>query len=224
MKIFIQYTDTKLINSLPDINNNLQIVIGDIDHNLYQIHYRYNFDAYIFCADKVDNDIIQFVNEFSGEKRIILYHKTDIDQNILLSFPQNCKHISDNLGNVKLINKHVFYNRQLGRNSDICCFLDTYSEIPQNLNSLLYPNSKLPIKIYSRNIRHIQSIGYATEKEKAELLNTCGSYLSVDDVYDAEAAACGSPILTISNNSLVEKIVKNENCLTYSDFVLELIK
>lgn len=224
MNIFIEYVDTKFINSLPDMNaGDLNVVVGDINKNLYQIHYRYNFDVYIFCSSKFSSEIHQFCSEFSNDKKIIIYHNDTDHSDIIDAIPQNCMHLLQK-NMPKLINKHIFYNHHVTRNQDIVCFLDGYDKVPQELTKLLYPNTKMNIKIYSKNIRNIHNIGYASEKEKAMILNQSSAYLSIDDYYDIEANECGCKVMRIDNDKLVEKSVDINNHSTYTEFFVGLVK
>ena len=49
--------------------------------------------------------------------------------------------------------------------------MDIDQDIPDNISKYLYPNSKLPIRMFNNsNILHYQNLGLLTEQDKAEVL------------------------------------------------------
>jgi hypothetical protein len=227
MKIFSQYIDTKFINSLPDIQNGITVASGNTNNVLYDIHYKYNFDLYIFAASMFTAEIYQFVQDYSLTHKIIFYHHKLINENIL-SISNNVKHIShienDNCVNIPfLINPHIFCaknNRVQDRSENIICFLDGYHTIPNELNPILYPKTNMSLQLFSKNIQHQQNFGYLSETEKADMLNSYKYYLDIDHQYLVEAKLCGSEILSINNLGDIEPsdiIVPNH--MTYQQFI-----
>lgn len=228
MKIFIQYINNKFINNLTNIDNHT-IVSGAINSNLYAIHYKYDFDAYIFASVLLNREIEQFISEFYQQKKLFIYHPHTIDDAIVDEYKTYCTNIShtDHKDTVKiplLINDTTFSNQNLERNNKIICFIDDYFDVPKTLQNVLYPNSKYPIQIVGSKIKHHQYIGDATESEKAYLLNTCDAYLDIDSNYRTEAVLCGTKIVTIDNDTLkpLEHSIPEQHT-TYAKFIEELI-
>lgn len=233
MRIFTQYTDTKFVTSLADIRHpEINIASANIQQNLYKIHYMYNFDAYIFCANLLSSEIYQFINEFVGSgKKFIVYHSNIDTQSIIDALPDQCIHISNVIKHNKvivipyLVNDHIFNSFNDKKNTDILCFLDNYHDIPQRIVSLLYPDSTLPIKIFSKYIKHPQNLGIINELEKAQLLNSSQYYLSIDSGYEVEAVLCGATLVDINEDKEIIPISTNEipKYQTYQDFLLNIL-
>jgi hypothetical protein len=233
MRIFTQYIDTKFINSLADLQQaDMQIASANILQNLYKIHYVYNFDTYFFCASLIDNEIHQFITEFAKQKTIIVYHPDKVLDNIISVLPDSCRHISHQEHKKTivipyLVNSHIFmqYAGSIPRRPDILCFLDNYASIPDRLVSLLYPNSRLPIKVFSKYIQHPQNLGILNEYEKAKLLNNTQYYLNLDTQYEVEAAMCGAVVVDIVDEQTIQPIKPNSLSpyQTYQEFLSELL-
>jgi len=228
MKIFSQYIDDKFINSLSVISN-METASGVINNNLYEIHYRYNFDTYIFCANLCTPEIYQFIEEFITNKNIVLYHHDTTLVELINNLPKKCIHISHNIDSFtrhipRLVNTDIFIgNKQTERNNDIICFLDGYTTIPDELMSLLYPKSNKRIKFFNKNITHAQNLGFVNEAEKAELLNSCDAYLDLDGSYYIEAKLCGASVIKILNNDLVkDQSLDIPSYTSYSLFLQQL--
>lgn len=233
MRIFTQYIDTKFINSLADLQQgDLQIASANILQNLYKIHYVYNFDTYVFCSSLIDSEIHQFITEFAKQKRIVVYHPDIVLDNIISGLPDSCRHISHQENQKTttipyLVNSHIFmqYTGSVARRPEILCFLDNYTSIPDHLVSLLYPNSRLPIKVFSKYIQHPQNLGILNEYEKAQLLNNTQYYLNLDTQYEVEAAMCGAVVVDILNEQTIQPVPLNSLApyQTYQEFLSELL-
>jgi hypothetical protein len=203
---------------------------GVINNNLYDMHYRYNFDAYVFCANLFSNEIYQFIQDYCNDCQILLYHPKLIDYNIL-SISENIRHISHAPDNQcitipRLVNTNIFYNTNETKSNNMLCFLDGYQKIPNELYNIVYPNSDMNIQIFSKSMRHQQNFGYLSEKDKAILLNQSKAYLDIDGLYTIEAMLCGSKILSInSQGSAIEdnNMIMPEHS-TYLEFIESVIK
>lgn len=232
MRIFTQYTDTKFINSLADIAHpDINIASANVQQNLYRIHYMYKFDAYIFCANLVNNEIYQFINEFANENtKFIIYHNDATTFPTIDSFPKKCINISgvsdrsDVISIPYLVNDHIFMQFNNTRNNDVLCFLDNCTQLPDKISSVVYPHTKLPIKLFSKHIKHPQNLGIVNDKEKAMLLNSSKYYISCDSGYEIEAMLCGATLVGIQNKEIhPTKIDQMMSYQTYKDFILSIL-
>jgi len=232
MKLFVQEFDDKFINNISIIESDDLTIINDrIDGNLYHIHYRYDFDAYIFVSSLMTNEIYQYINEFNKSKKIILYHDI-IDNNVIDSLSKYCLNIgkkSDKGSMIEipqLINKHIFFNTNKQRDKYIPCFIDRSSNINDDLLSVLYPNKKFNIRIFGpSSMKHQQNIGLLSEQDRAEVLNKASSCLLVDNLYLPEALSCGTKILRPKDGQLIEdKISLSQDIETYNKFLDRILK
>ena len=231
MKIFIQNTDDKFINNLSLIKDDKHLIAcGDIEDNLYQIHYKYGFDCYTFLSSKFNKETFQFILEFGQKIKCFIYHDT-LRPEIIETNKGLCKHLVnekevDNAIFIPtLVNRDIFTNEKVERCHNISCFIDRLEQIPQNLLGKIYPNSKLDIKLFNNpKIKHPLNIGKLQEKEKAEILNRSKFFLSLDGFYEAEAFCCGAKVLNIESiESLESQTIKVENIQSYQNFFRDLL-
>jgi len=235
MKLFVEYLDDKFINNilLTNITSDTKILSSDINNDIYRFHDKYNFDTYIFNANKaiVNKEILQFIKEYKDSLKIILYHTDNSLLDILSKNSLNVKHIGyadiehDSYIKIpQLLNRNLFLNKNFSnRFNKIACFVN--DKLPDDLLGLLYPNTKLPIVLFG-NIVHPQSIGKVTEQEKSFILNTYEYYLSLDNNYINEASECGCKIFTtqsiLESKAMID--IDTKNILSYSEFLNQVTK
>jgi hypothetical protein len=100
--------------------------------------------------------------------------------------------------------------------------MDNMERIPEALEKWLYPNTKLPIKLFNGdNLKHHQHLGSLKESEKAELLQQSKYYLSIDGHYAPEAMDSGCIVLDIKEleDLIPVKYNKHKNYQTYNNFL-----
>jgi len=160
-------------------------------------------------GSSMNPEMYQFIKEFANtDIQIYLYHNNTADCGLIdLQFKSMTHLVEPYIVNKQsrkikplpaLINKDVFYDRNFPKIESIACFLDSVNEIPVNLLNQLYPNTALPIKLFNNaNIKHHQNLGLLTERDKSVILNQYQYYLSIDNHYAAEAAACRCLVLDI---------------------------
>lgn len=234
MNIFISYDDNKFINNLILTRiYGVNINSGIHKNQLYRIHHNYKNHVYIFTTSSIDKECLQFIEDYGSKTNIFIYHEsldTDIVQKL-----GSCFHLihdsSTQANNIiqipNLINKNIFYNKNLDRLDSVVTFIDNLKALPDNLNDILYPNTKWKIKMYGSKIKHNQNIGYITEIDKAEILNKNQHYLSIDNYYENEANACGCKIYTIDSikecKPINSELLSTKELTLYSDFLISLV-
>ena len=231
MKLFIQEFDDKFINNLSLIEHqNITIVNDSIHNNLYLVHYKYGFDAYVFVSSLLTDEIYQYILEFNKSKHIILYHDI-INQQAIDSVAPHCVNISSlDMNSVikipPLINDHIFFNTNKQRNKYLSCFIDNIEILNEDLLSVLYPNKKFNIRLFgSSSIRHPQNLGLLSEQDKSEVLNGSEGFLLIDDLYLPEALSCGTKIFRSKQGELVEdKVNMIMNTETYAQFLTRILE
>jgi hypothetical protein len=231
MKLFIQEFNDKFINNLSLIEHpNIAIANDNISGNLYGLHYKYDFDTYVFVSSLMTNEIYQYILEFHKSKRIVLYHDI-INGQILDTIAQFCINVgklsSTNIIKIPaLINDHIFFNMKKERSKSIPCFIDHAEILDEDLLSVLYPNKKFNIRLFgSALIRHPQNIGLLSERERAEILNDSESCLMIDDLYLPEVLSCGTKILRPKEGNFIEdnsSIITNTE--TYIQFLIRILQ
>jgi hypothetical protein len=218
-KLLVQNLNTKFINNikLSKCKDYDQLVI-DTSNQLYKIYYSYRFTHAIFVDSLLKDEEIQFINEFSG--KVICYIYSNQNNTLTNCFSQKVSNIPT------LVNNDIFYNQNCTKQENIVSFLDNIDSLPTSINSYLYPNSKLSIKLFNNsNIIHPQNLGLLSEQDKALLLQQNMYYLAINDYYVAEAWACGCTVLVIEDlESLTpSKYKHSKNFQSYSNFLKVLL-
>lgn len=233
MKLFVAYQNTNkfvnntIISSIP----NLEINYGSCRGNLYRIQQQQKNNSYIFMAEDLDREVLQFIQEYSGKIKIFVYHqKTD---NQLIEGIKYCYHLTNECANYEncismpyLINDKIFTQKRdsLQVTDSVLCFIDNITNI-DNITSLLYPNSNINLRIYGPKQNHSQNLGTVSEYDKNILLNKYTHYLDIDGQYIQEALLCGCSVY--STESIVSKENINSktsiNYKTYESFLVSIL-
>lgn len=235
MKLFIsniknsKFMDNIIFNNIPE----LEILYGNHRDQLYKIHQQRQINSYIFDIEVLDKELLQFVMENYLKTKIFLYHNyTHSNRDIIEKIP--CYHLvhdqhalSNAITIPELVNTNIFYNKKI-QNRDqnsIICFIKDIHDISDKFEALLYPKTKLPIKIYGSKGSHCQNLGSVTEQDKADILNKNIKYLDIDGSYLNEALICGCDIYTINtlldNNSINHDIKPKYE--SYESFLVNIL-
>ena len=244
-KFFIQNNNNKFINNISSQNSDeLNIFVSPINNDLYKLYHRIKFDACIFSSSLMNNEIFQFISEFHKDIKIFIYHDEMHNSKIILNQIKNSVNNlieennidllkfcdSNNITNISnipthIINDTVFYRQEeVQKNSDeYCLFIDNFTEITKELDSILYPSTNLKIKMYNnKSIKHHQNLGILAESEKNHVLNKAEYFIDIDNYYVDEAIVCGCKIVCMDNISKIknEKVTKP---ITYNQFLQNLL-
>lgn len=232
-KIIIQKTNDKFINNIelsttPFCNKKVLNITGQ----LYKIYYIEKFTHIIFVASLLDNETIEFINEFGSIVNIFIYNNTIKN----IGYHSNIKAViqktrtdSENKTVIipKLVNNEIYnHDNSVSKNDNIVCFLDNIESLPQQLNEYLYPESQLPIKLFNNSdIIHPQNLGLLYEYDKARILKQNKYYLALTDDYVPEAWACGSLVLDIDDLGSLKpnKYKQSKSFQSYANFLKVLI-
>jgi hypothetical protein len=233
MRCFIEAHDSKFINntiiSLRQQKNTE--VFSYLSHkNLYKIYHQTQFDTAIFIASRFTSEIAQFVTEFYTKGiKIFVYHDTIIPS-IIEDYKTACVSLvhEQGLNNTivipPLINDYIYKNNGYDRHKSIACFIDDQQEsISSDLEQHLYPNAKLPIRMFNNSkIVHPLNLGLLNEYDKADVLNRSEYFLDINNTYTEEAIRCGCKIVKLDNVQNYKKAKKtkpNNKLLTYQNFI-----
>lgn len=240
-KILVQNTKAKFIQNLIYCQVQDSSIIGStFSNNLYQIYYSYNPTHAVFSADNITPEITQFISDFSTSVKCFIFHD-QINFNILNNFESfpvyNITSSEINNTNNKnivytknIINSQLFYKiNNLPKHESIVCFLDNQEMPNEQLNDCLYPNTKLPIKLFNSVDSHnYQNLGLLNEQQKAKVLQNNKYYLSLENSksdYSAEASACGCHVVVLENIKDYQSVPYNEppDTIEYQTFIKERI-
>lgn len=237
MKLFVSYYNNKFIrNIVLSKINNLEVLSGQYVGNLYKIQQKYLINSYIFSIEDLNNhEVLQFINDYSNKLKIFLYH-SEFNNNIVSTLSK-CTHLVNRLDSTSntenvilipnLVNSSIFSNVKTEKSEldSIICFMDDVKIIPEKLYNILYPKSKIKIKMYGATFKHHQNLGSVSEQDKKYLLDKYQSYLDINGDYFREAAICSCDVYTI--DSLLNKTAINKDIvmdhISYEQFLLSIL-
>lgn len=240
-KIFVDYKNNRFINGLIGLKSDqVDITHTHIQKNIYNIYYALRFNYCIFNLSSLDNELIQFISEYSSKVKIFIYfdihNYTDtglinnFTNSIYYLIPENTYNNYLSYHNVikinnNLINKNIFYQHQdETRDGSICFFLDLCESIPEKLKDKLYPQTKMKIRMYNnQNIKHAQNLGVLSELDKAYILNKSSYFINNNDYYLFEAIHCGCKILDINDIDVNKTITVDKAITSYDNLLKEYI-
>jgi hypothetical protein len=236
MNILIQQTNNKFINNISSIElQNYNMYKNTINNNLYKLHYEHKIETVFFVESLLSNEILQYIAEFFQTIRIFIYHDKLPNKEIIESYKNACIHlVNPNFTKVQytqviplLLNTKLYNNHnQEQKNNDIICFLDNLDTLSLDLKNLLYPNTKLKIKLFNNEkIHHPQNLGILTEKDKAKILKQSKYFLALDESYVTEALVSGCEVLDIKELSDMKphKYVTIPKYISYETFMESIL-
>lgn len=235
MKIFIDSYNTKFMQNMRiSHNHDIHIVSDNHKGQLYKLHQQQKISAYIFSLSGLNTETLQFINDYYNNIKIFIYH--DIENIDLIDKIPQCIHLVHNEtiknNNIiyipQLINNKIFnssINTSKKNNDSIICFMDQLSNISIELKELLYPNTKLKIKLYNLLEPHPQNLGWVSEEDKFKLLTNNKFYLSLNELYNQEAVLCGCEVFTIDGLKQNKNINSHINMeyQTYTNFLTNIL-
>jgi hypothetical protein len=200
-----------------------------VQQDLYKIYYKFPFEYAIFLASKFDNEVAQFISEFCSKGiKFAIYHDDNINNDVLQYYGSVCKSLTNTkhekcIHVPELINQYLYKSNKQKKEPIVSCFLDSITEIPQELEEYLYPNSNLKLRLFNNpSIKHYQNLGTLNEYDKSTILNQSEYFLSFDGYYSNEAIACGCKVLGTKDLKKIDK-AKNkkskQKAQTYQEFI-----
>jgi hypothetical protein len=122
-----------------------------------------------------------------------------------------------------IINNDLYHNTDSIKIDRKIYFLDQDDEIPEPLLCNLYPKSKDKILMFNNpKISHYQNIGFVTEQDKAQILNTSKYFIcNKNCIYAAEAYVCGCEILDMNNlqKHPIHETLESSTITSYQHFI-----
>lgn len=239
--LLVQQSPTKFIqNTIYTEIEDVKIIGLDTRSCLYKTFYTIKPDYFLIRHDMLDPESMQFMHDFHNSVKIILYHDTLIESSVS-SLPDSIYHIYKKTTNNfeqkdrfiqiphNLVNTSLYKNKNLNNLNGIVFFLDKMPVLPEFMNSILFPNSNIPIKMFNNpQINHPQNLGLINEHKRAEILQKHKYYLTLDkndDDYITEAKICGCAVVTVQDieNYSSCSYEPSESYNEYSTFLKERI-
>lgn len=178
----IDTPNKKLFNNLSTLPDTVQ---KHVKNNIYQLYYQLKFNTIILDCSSFDNSVASFCMEFNNTVKVFIYiddltneenikYILEYSKYLYFLVDKKCKYseIFSRLIVVEpnLINKNLYdqaISNKKNKNNCISCFMDKIDKVPNQIGKLLYPNSKVKIRLYNNtNIKHVQNLGMITEYDK----------------------------------------------------------
>jgi len=240
--IHLYSVNNKFNKNIFEINDpDLSIVNIPNNQSIHKYFYTKNItdnftDTFIFNSSIINNEIYDFINNFSSKFNIWIF----LDS-VLPEYSSNIKYISCSPISIdarskiipeNIVNKDLYDNIDIKQKVDqIVYFIyDDDQAALSKIQKYLYPNSKLPIKLFdSDKFQDAQNLGYLSEHSRRDLLVESKYYMhNSSNYYLVEALICGCVPVNIDSDNDLEYQLKNnqtykpENIIYYTDFIKEL--
>lgn len=245
----MQKNNTKNINLYP-LNNKFNNTLLNLHTDKFQINtmplgmginkYLFSGSAniskesvFIFNSSIMSDEIVQFISSFHNQFKILIFidDNREINQffpptiNISYIIPENLS-----INATKIIILPTFciddslYKEQTNttRINQIIHFLNpNQTTLSPKLSTLLYPASKLRIKLFDNpNLKNAQNLGYTTENEKQHLLSLSSHYLHDNNYYYvAEALRSGCLCLNMDSAISINDQIQNYDHSLYTSII-----
>lgn len=244
-KILTQYVDSNkfltdtIYSKIPDFD----IYGVNIHQNLYKTVFRIQPDYILFSGHHITNEIISFLDDYGNNNSSITtifmvwlddysYKQVNEKYNVKHIIPINTNDPNGSETNIihyphNLLNTNLYYHKNTqSKQESIIGFLEKTNDLPQTLIDNLYPNKKMPIKLFNnKSIQTVHNLGKITEQEKAELLQKNKYYLNLNHDYDIAANACGCIVISLDQLDKYQTLEYKQilDYTKHSQFLMEYI-
>lgn len=246
-KILIHHSDEQeynsIVHNLYDHTDNLQIILANVNRNLFDIYNKSKPNVVMFPAGDYSQEIHDFISEYSRSVKIIVVANVKIDNPTILKFLDDSSvwlvGKKNNIISEKNLNKSLFYDNlyndkiyrrmnDKNRNDKIAVILsDNDDDNMKFLVNILYPKTKEKLCLFnSSTFKHPQNLGYLSQADINLVLNTFSKLIDITDSYSIEAQICGIENIEVSDsllenihNSTTKPKIENTETLSYSYFI-----
>lgn len=244
--ICITKSNDKLNRNLPYYKKYISVYEINSSSSIYQSYYtmKENIDIFIFNLSMMTKEIVSFIKDFSDQKTCFVYIDISDNQKIKdVNLGDKVRyitksHIDTDVEGIKLpnnvVNDLIYSQVNIAeKKNQAVYFLDNDNSIPNSLLPLLYPNTKIPIKMFNgENIQHYQHLGHLNETSRKNILLESSIMLYSDPCYNNEAQICGCNLVNLEKakdcNSMsdllsVSSNLTNSSYTSYSQFIKDFL-
>lgn len=186
--------------------------------------YKKDISGYMFQASSINKEIVDFIQKFKNNTKIYLYFdkfnaqlyndassmvrcilREDIVANKQSSLKQKNTIKAGIMYSEQLINSVNLPDKR-ENTENIIADISDISSLPQQLDSLLYPKTKLKIKLFNNHlIGHHQNLGFVDDKQMISMIDTCNIYIDTNLNYLLYSVILDKPTIALETNSILKK-------------------
>jgi len=204
------------------IEQPMAIVPGKL-FDQYHMHKK-DISGYLFQSSMINKEIIDFIQKFNKYTKIYLYFdKFNLQLYNDASSMIRCI-IREDLATSKqsqikqknTIKANAMYSEQLINSvklpdnrietEDILADISDIEKLQESLEKILYPNSKLKIKLFnSSTINVSQNLGFVDDETMVRMIDSCKLYIDTNLNYLLYALILDKQTIALENNSFLKK-------------------
>jgi len=208
--MIVQRNSSKLSKTISAyINQNIScpIKLIDIKNDIYKIQFlNQQLKRYLFYVSSLNSSILSFINEYSKQYSIYIYHDIKIPYSNILD---NCHHLLTSNKDTSSYNQSIFVGHILNN----ITFAPLTKNSPQHtFQSISFLNDHHPVSdgmhqifdeqntvVFDSPHPSVYNLGTTTEEEKNNLLNNTKKYINITNEYMPEANLLGCKILDLNS-------------------------
>lgn len=207
--MIVQKNDSKLSKTISAyLNQNIScpIKLIDVKNDIYKIQFlNQQLKRYLFHASSLNNSILTFINEYSKQYNIYIYHDIKIPYSNILD---NCHHLLTSNKEASSYSQSIFVGHIL--NNIIFAPMEKDSS-QHTFQSISFLNNHHPVSdgmmqifdeqstvVFDSPHPSVYNLGTTTEEEKNNLLNNTKKYINLTNEYMPEANLLGCEILDLN--------------------------
>lgn len=197
---------THIMSSL-DENHRKKIHVNQWAGHLFNTYQKQKRKLLIWTTSAYNQELHNFIIEYSNECKIILIEDIEIQQNELVEFINNNQQIyliskkkiwKNIIAQYDYIYDHnLFYNKNLSRNNKYIVLLSSDNNINHSrLDPIVYPAMNLPIvAVGNPDFDSIINLGSCKYTDLPDIFNEFSYVIDLNHTYTLEATACNIPII-----------------------------
>jgi len=225
--MIVQKNTSKLSKTISAyINQDIScpIKLIDITNDIYKVQFlNQQIKCYLFHTSSLNNSILAFINEYSKQYNIYIYHDIKIPHSDILD---NCHHLLTSNKDISNYSQSIFVGHILNNiifapakkdshhhKFQSISFLNDHNPVSDGMYQLFDEQSTV---VFDSPHPSVYNLGTTTEEEKNNLLNNTKRYINITNEYMPEANLLGCEILDLNTY--------NDSGIDIHHFISDILK
>ena len=223
---------SKTLSAYINQNSDCPIKLIDIKSDIYKIQFlNQHLKCYLFHASSLNNSILSFINEYSNQYKIYIYHDIKITHSNIFD---HCHHLLTSNNDMSSYRQSVFVGHVLNniifspanKNSSqhtfqSITFLNDHQPVSDGMHQIFDEQSTV---VFDSPHPSVYNLGTTTEEEKNNLLNHTKRYINLTNEYMPEARLLGCEILDLNNPYGDNKTSDYNSVVDINHFISDILK